>query len=87
MTSVDSQFKPNGSDKENAMDTSYEEQEREDSISYSARLDEVLENKIYDPDQNKDEKRWLRREYRNLINTTEGKTIIIKLYIGPKVEL
>ena len=63
----------NDSDKENTMDIVYEEQEGDDSVPYSAKLDEVLGSKTYDPDQNKDEKRWLRREYRNLINTTEGK--------------
>jgi len=71
MTSTGSQSKFNDSDKENAMDISYEEQERNESVTYSAKLDEILGSKTYDPDQNKDEKRWLRREYRNLINTTE----------------
>ena len=67
----------NDSDKENTMDIVYEEQEGDDSVPYSAKLDEVLGSKTYDPDQNKDEKRWLRREYRNLISTTEGKLLSI----------
>ena len=75
MTSTGSQSMFNDSDKENAMDISYEEQEGDESVPYSTKLDEVLGSKTYDPDQNKDEKRWLRREYRNLINTTEGKII------------
>ncbi|RIA97708.1 Nse4 C-terminal-domain-containing protein [Glomus cerebriforme] len=53
------------------MDISGEEQERNESVSYSTKLDEILGSKTYDPDQNKEEKRWLRREYRNLISTTE----------------
>jgi hypothetical protein len=74
--SSDLQIKFNDSDKENAMDDLYEEQENDESVVYSAKLDEILGTKTYNPDQNKDEKRWLRREYRNLINTTEGKLFI-----------
>jgi hypothetical protein len=74
---VGSQSTFNDSDKENAMDIVYDEQEGDDSVAYSAKLDEVLGSKTYDPDQDKDEKRWLRREYRNLISTTEGKILSI----------
>jgi hypothetical protein len=83
MSTSDLQTKFNDSDKENAMDDRYEEQESDDSIVYSAKIDEILGCKTYNPDQSKDEKRWLRKEYRNLINTTEGK--LHKLCIDSKI--
>ncbi|CAG8434738.1 7809_t:CDS:2 [Diversispora eburnea] len=50
---------PNDSDKENAMDSDRGEQM------------ERFGSQTYDPDQDKDEKRWLRREYRTLLTETE----------------
>ncbi|CAG8635812.1 14148_t:CDS:2 [Acaulospora morrowiae] len=54
----------NDSDKENMMDVNERNQMEEDTSSY-------FDKKTYDPDQDKDEKRWLRREYRTLITETE----------------
>ncbi|CAG8682910.1 8441_t:CDS:2, partial [Funneliformis caledonium] len=68
---VGSQSMFNDSDKENAMDIVNDDQEGDESVAYSAKLDEILGTNSYDPDQDKDEKRWLRKEYRNLINSTE----------------
>ncbi|CAB4409846.1 unnamed protein product [Rhizophagus irregularis] len=83
MSTSDLQTKFNDSDKENAMDDRYEEQESDDSIVYSAKIDEILGCKTYNPDQSKDEKRWLRKEYRNLINTTEENRLE---YLRPESE-
>lgn len=86
MSSPDLQSKFNDSDKENAMNDSYEGhegQESDDSIVYSARIDEILGCKTYNPDQSKDVKRWLRKEYRNLISTTEENRLE---YLRPESE-
>ncbi|CAG8635848.1 239_t:CDS:2, partial [Acaulospora colombiana] len=57
----------NDSDKENMMDLNQHDQiEEGDTSGYSGA-------KTYDSDQDKDEKRWLRREYRTLIIETEEK--------------
>ncbi|CAG8776236.1 29609_t:CDS:2, partial [Racocetra persica] len=64
---------PHDSDKENAMDINLDKQVEDNEPTSSSKYDKILNNETYDPDQDKDEKRWLRREYRNLISETEEK--------------
>ncbi|RHZ44827.1 hypothetical protein Glove_709g6 [Diversispora epigaea] len=70
---------PNDSDKENAMDSDRGEQMQIESIEASPHTQNPQNTQkpeqglgsTYDPDQDKDEKRWLRREYRTLLTETE----------------
>ncbi|RIB07493.1 Nse4 C-terminal-domain-containing protein [Gigaspora rosea] len=64
---------PHDSDKENAMDINLDKQVEDNEPTTSSKYEKILNNETYDPDQDKDEKRWLRREYRNLISETEEK--------------
>ncbi|CAG8797440.1 7307_t:CDS:2, partial [Gigaspora margarita] len=64
---------PHDSDKENAMDINLDKQVEDNEPTSSSKYEKILNNETYDPDQDKDEKRWLRREYRNLISETEEK--------------
>ena len=61
----------NDSDKENAMDVDVPNEGGEEAVT-TMKTEDGIENEDYDPNQDKEEKRWLRKAYRNLILQTEG---------------
>jgi hypothetical protein len=44
--------------------------------AFSQQLDRITNRNVYDPDQSEAEKRFLRHEYRQLIESTESKMLI-----------
>lgn len=68
----------NDSDKENTMDmedvvmNNTSNSKEHSQNSRLKKYESIIGSNIYDPDQDKREKRWLRKEYRSLIEETEG---------------
>nr|CAG8550609.1 13243_t:CDS:2 [Entrophospora candida] len=67
----------NDSDKENTMDmedvvmNNTNNSKEHSQNSRLKKYENIIGSNIYDPDQDKNEKRWLRKEYRSLIEETE----------------
>lgn len=74
---------PNDSDKENAMESDGGEQmEGVETSTHTQKPEIGIGQQTYDPDQDKEEKRWLRKEYRTLLTETEGDPLILFCFVS-----